>query len=266
MELPLIFGIRHLSPAGAWHLLQKLEEVRPRLVLIEGPCDLSPVTDDLVRPETVPPVAVLAYTQEAPVRSILYPLAEYSPEYQAIRWAKQNGADCRFIDLPSGAFLARGEDGREEAEAENTPEAAPFDPYRALDKAAGEDGHETFWERILEHTAAPDAYYQGAARFGASLRETAGEDAAPDGASWNRWREAHMRAKIQEALAQGYGPGEVVVVTGAYHVEGLKAAAPMTKKELATLPQTAVSFTLMPYSYYRLSSRSGYGAGNRAPA
>ena len=266
MELPLIFGIRHLSPAGAWHLLQKLEEVRPRLVLIEGPCDLSPVTDDLVRPETVPPVAVLAYTQEAPVRSILYPLAEYSPEYQAIRWAKQNGADCRFIDLPSGAFLARGEDGREEAEAENTPEAAPFDPYRALDKAAGEDGHETFWERILEHTAAPDAYYQGAARFGASLRETAGEDAAPDGASWNRWREAHMRAKIQEALAQGYGPGEVVVVTGAYHVEGLKAAAPMTKKELAALPQTAVSFTLMPYSYYRLSSRSGYGAGNRAPA
>ena len=25
------------------------------------------------------------------------------------------------------------------------------------------------------------------------------------------------------------------------------------------------SVTLMPYSYYRLSSRSGYGAGNKAP-
>ncbi len=265
MELPLIFGIRHLSPAGAWHLLQKLEETRPRLVLIEGPCDLSPVMDDLVRPETVPPVAVLAYTQEAPVRSILYPLAEYSPEYQAIRWAKENGADCRFIDLPSGVFLARGEDQPEEAGVESDPEAAPFDPYRALDKAAGEDGHETFWERVLEHTAAPDAYYQGAARFGASLREAAG-DAAPEGPAWNALREAHMRARIEEALAQGHAPGEVLVVTGAYHVEGLKAAAPMTKKELAALPQAAVNFTLMPYSYYRLSSRSGYGAGNRAPA
>ena len=32
MELPLIFGIRHLSPAGAWHLLQKLERSEERRV------------------------------------------------------------------------------------------------------------------------------------------------------------------------------------------------------------------------------------------
>lgn len=37
MELPVLFGIRHLSPAGAWHLLRLLDEKRPRLVLIEGP-------------------------------------------------------------------------------------------------------------------------------------------------------------------------------------------------------------------------------------
>ena len=87
MELPILFGVRHLSPAGAWHLLRLLEEVRPRLVLVEGPSDLTGLMADLVRPETVPPVAILAYTQETPVRSILYPLAEYSPEYAAIRWA-----------------------------------------------------------------------------------------------------------------------------------------------------------------------------------
>ena len=95
MELPILFGVRHLSPAGAWHLLRLLEEVRPRLVLVEGPSDLTGLMADLVRPETVPPVAILAYTQETPVRSILYPLAEYSPEYAAIRWAAENGADCR---------------------------------------------------------------------------------------------------------------------------------------------------------------------------
>ncbi len=32
MELPILFGVRHLSPAGAWHLLRLLEEVRQRLL------------------------------------------------------------------------------------------------------------------------------------------------------------------------------------------------------------------------------------------
>ena len=262
MELPVLFGIRHLSPAGAWHLLQKLEEVRPRLVLIEGPSDLTEVMADLVHPRTVPPVAILAYTQEAPVRSILYPLAEYSPEYQAIRWAHQNGAACRFIDLPSGVFLARRESGSPEGGAE-----AAFDPYRALDQAAGEDGHETFWERALEHTTAPEAYHLGAASFGRELRAlNESQGGGPHDAAENQLREAHMRRMIEDAMAEGYAPGEMVVVTGAYHLTGLQSAAPMTQKELAALPREGVSFTLMPYSYYRLSSRSGYGAGNRAPA
>ena len=40
----------------------------------------------------------------------------------------------------------------------------------------------------------------------------------------------------------------------------------MTDKELKALPAVKCSLTLMPYSYYRLSSQSGYGAGNHAPA
>ena len=30
MELPLIFGIRHLSPAGAWHHHQIVEQILPQ--------------------------------------------------------------------------------------------------------------------------------------------------------------------------------------------------------------------------------------------
>lgn len=40
----------------------------------------------------------------------------------------------------------------------------------------------------------------------------------------------------------------------------------MTDEELASLPAAASRLTLMPYTYYKLSSRSGYGAGNEAPA
>ena len=39
--MPILFGVRHLSPGGAHHLLRLLDEIRPELVLIEGPGDLS---------------------------------------------------------------------------------------------------------------------------------------------------------------------------------------------------------------------------------
>src|SRR3954468_8510362 len=40
----------------------------------------------------------------------------------------------------------------------------------------------------------------------------------------------------------------------------------MTDDELASLRRRPSKFTLMPYSYFKLSSQSGYGAGNQAPA
>ncbi len=40
----------------------------------------------------------------------------------------------------------------------------------------------------------------------------------------------------------------------------------MTDGEAGALVRCEVAVTLMPYSYRRLHTRSGYGAGNRAPA
>lgn len=98
---PVIFGIRHLSPAGAWHLRELLDKLMPELVLIEGPSDFSEEIVCLPDKNTKPPVAIMAYTSEPPVRTILYPFARYSPEYQAVLWAHENRRECRFIDLPS---------------------------------------------------------------------------------------------------------------------------------------------------------------------
>ena len=117
---PYIFGIRHLSPAGAWHLLRFLEEKKPGLVLVEGPSDFADMIEDLVRTETKPPVAILAYTRQLPVRTVLYPLAEYSPEYQAIRWCHKNKVVCQFMDLPSDVILALPQE--QENNAGNDPD------------------------------------------------------------------------------------------------------------------------------------------------
>lgn len=261
MQHPHIFGIRHLSPAGAWHLRQFLSEKAPRLVLVEGPSDLNDQIDNITHGDTKLPIAILAYTKEAPVHTILYPFAEYSPEYQAICWCKEHGRECRFMDLPSNVFLALPSE-RRSAEGEEGRMSA----YELLDRQAGEDGHETFWERTMEHTCDTEGYHGGANLFGESLREiNQGRD---EDFPEILVREAFMRLQIKKAVEQGFAPEEIVVVTGAYHVAGLldEEALPMTDEEFLSLPKVEASHTLMPYSYYRLSTRSGYGAGNRAPA
>lgn len=264
MTHPYVFGIRHLSPAGAWHLRQFLTEKKPRLVLVEGPSDLNEQLGNITRPETKPPIAILAYTKEAPVRTILYPFAEYSPEYQAISWCREQGTECRFIDLPSDVFLALPSGRRDGSEGEEERMSA----YELLDRQTGEDGHETFWERVMEHAQDAEGYCRGAALFGSGLREL--DQETEQKADWPETlvREAFMRLQIQTALEEGFAPEEIVVVTGAYHVPGLlsEGALPMTAEEFSSLPRVEASHTLMPYSYYRLSARSGYGAGNKAPA
>ena len=67
-----------------------------------------------------------------------------------------------------------------------------------------------------------------------------------------------MKRVIAQAAASGIPEERIFCVCGSYHVAGLE--------ENKTLPRADSCATLMPYSYYRLSSRSGYGAGNRAPA
>lgn len=259
-EQPNIFGIRHLSPAGAWHLVKLLDRVKPRLVLIEGPSDLTDQMSYIVAKDTKPPIAIMAYTKETPIRTILYPFAEYSPEYQAIQWCFQHKTECRFIDLPSGTFLSiRGMSKNQDGE-----EASTY-VYQKLDELSGEDEFETFWERNLEHSTEENSYQRAALEFGKQLRMlTEGHDY--DYAEI-LVREAYMKYQIEKAYAEGFTSDQLVIVTGAYHVAGLTSPVPaMTEEEIKALPFIESAKTLMPYSYYRLSSRSGYGAGNKAPA
>src|SRR5947207_2470505 len=102
---PHIFPVRHLSPAAAWPLRQLLHRVRPKLVLIEGSDDADELIGHIVSPKSKLPIAILAYTTDAPVRTFVYPLATYSPEYQALVWCQENEVKSRFMDLPSSVFL-----------------------------------------------------------------------------------------------------------------------------------------------------------------
>ena len=264
MGSPVFFGVRHLSPASAFHLRRALDLARPRLVLVEGPSDLNDQMQWLCHPETKFPAAIMAYTKTPPVRTILYPFAVYSPEVQAILWAHEHKVECRFMDLPSSVLLALeearealGEDEEEAGERTDTESV-----YRRLETLTGED-HDTFWERNFEQLGT-EGFQSACAAFGRQLREASDDD--PRRAAETAVREAYMKRIICQAADSGIPAGEIFCVCGAFHVAGLEESLPMTDEQAQALPRADALATLMPYSYYRLSSRSGYGAGNRAPA
>lgn len=295
---PHLFGVRHLSPGGAFHLVRMLEEIRPSIVLIEGPSDATPFIRHLVSSPAKPPVAILAYTETLPVRTVMWPLAEYSPEYQAMKWAASRGVEVRFMDLPSDVTLAlrdghgRSGTGQQPEESDEPsagePAAAPpgepdgeqqseneaaaaseWNVYERLARLAGEQNYEMYWERAFEHNLNPGAYRLAIHALSGHVRElTEEEERRGRGGehAYNAVREAYMARCLRQAAEDGHKPEETVAVCGAYHVSALAGAAPpMTDEELGCLPRSPAKLALMPYSYYRLSSMSGYGAGNPAP-
>jgi hypothetical protein len=279
-----VFGVRHLSPTGAWHLRRFLDKIRPRVVLIEGLHDADGLIDHIVKKGTKPPIAILAYTDSVPVRTLVYPVARYSPEYQALVWADEHRARAEFIDLPSDIFLAlqdlevermeraraKAEEESDEAKVDSEEPAEPWRPersrsvYEEIAERCGEPNYDTYWERRFEHNLEEDSYRLAAHELGNALRER--ED-PPLWRAENLVREAYMRRRIEEVIAAGVEPERIVAVVGAFHAPVLTGAFPaMTDAELASLRRRPSKLTLMPYSYFKLSSQSGYGAGNHAPA
>ncbi|GAA2633166.1 DUF5682 family protein [Streptomyces axinellae] len=118
---PLLMGVRHHGPGSARAVRATLESYAPRIVLIEGPSEADAVAALAADEGMVPPVALLAHAVNEPGRAAFWPLAEFSPEWVALRWAAERGVPVRFIDLPAAHSLALSE-GEEEGESEGEDE------------------------------------------------------------------------------------------------------------------------------------------------
>src|ERR1700730_16809797 len=82
-----VLGVRHHGPGSARSVRRALEAIAPSIVLVEGPPDADAMIPLLIHSEMVPPVALLIYRPEKPRDSVYYPFAEFSPEWQALRYA-----------------------------------------------------------------------------------------------------------------------------------------------------------------------------------
>lgn len=287
-----VLGIRHHGPGSARSVAEALATLRPDLVLIEGPPELDQVVPLVSDPAMVPPVAALIYASDQPRLASFYPLADFSPEWVAFRWAASTGTSARTIDLPAANSFAL-HIAATPAEAPSSPEApdlpdpasddtavedaepaAPAQqPYRPdaiamLAQAAGYSDAERWWEDAVEHRIA-DPLDRFAAITEAIAEIRAGDDRpadAPDVVENNR-REAAMRRLLRAAMREGHA--RIAVVCGAYHAPALVPAdfppASADNKVLAGLPKTKVAVTWVPWTSDRLSLQTGYGAGVTAP-
>ncbi|MFE9096119.1 DUF5682 family protein [Streptomyces sp. NPDC007264] len=281
-EGPLLLGVRHHGPGSARAVRAALEEARPRAVLIEGPPEADTLIPLAADREMRPPVALLAHAVDEPGRSAFWPLAEFSPEWVAIRWALEQGVPARFVDLPATHTLAW--EREEPASADDVPgDAEPaaereasgppgspdgtvrIDPLAVLAETAGYDDPERWWEDVVEHRGAgrgdalaPFAVLEEAMT---ALREEFGTG----GHRRDLVREAYMRLQLRSAQRE-FGR-EVAVVCGAWHVPALRQRTAVTADRalLKGLPKVKTDMTWVPWTHRRLARASGYGAGIDSP-
>lgn len=99
-----IFPVKHHSPASALHMLRRLRERAPKVVFMEGCEDLGVALAGLEHCRF--PVALQAFAPEAGAfpadwtpLNLVAPLTEFSAEYQAIAYCRQNpGTKLLFVD------------------------------------------------------------------------------------------------------------------------------------------------------------------------
>ncbi len=271
-----VVGVRHHSPACARLVRAVIAAERPVAVLIEGPSDITARLGELALPHALP-VAIYSYCLPAHdgdpdavagsgvvAQAGWSPLCAYSPEWVALHDGAAAGARVAFIDLPGWhpAF----------ATMENRYGDRDLQVSAALRDAAhrhGFDSTDALWDHLFEQ---PDADATLGARLGAYFAALRGEQAAtPADAA----REVFMADWIAWALADAdvRGGGTEVVVCGGFHQPALErlvaGRAPPPAPPRIEPPPTTIARTgsyLVPFSFFRLDSFTGYASGMPSPA
>lgn len=295
-----LLGIRHHGPGSARSVLAALRRIQPDCILIEGPSDADALIAHVAHAELVPPVALLINTpiqkQEKP-QAAFYPFAEFSPEWQAMRFAVAQQVPVSFMDLPCLHAFAIETAWQEKAAADSTvadeqlladiaedaavaqPEQAChqqagngrlMDPIQLLAEQAGYQDGERFWEHLVEqqpHAGDVFPLIADAMQGVRSYIEDQYDEAYRQSFEYYReqLREASMRKVLRQMEKAGYQ--NIAVICGAWHVPALtdlKASLKADTALLKGLPKLKTEAAWVAWTHGRLNRMSGYGAGIEA--
>lgn len=263
-----VFGIRHHGPGSAASLVSALERFRPECVLLECPADAQEALVHAGDPHIKPPVALLIFNPKDYKQATFLPFASFSPEWEAMRYCRENGAHLRAFDLPMALRFPLPDTVERVAppiphtDGERMEADLAVDPLSHIGRIAGYADGELWWEAEFEHRTGGAEVFEAVRELMSSLRT---ELARPESEE-TLLREAFMRETLRTTIAAGYP--RIAVVCGAWHAPVMDAD--LHKKEdrsrLKGLKKLNTQATWAPWTYERLSFASGYGAGVLSPA
>nr|MDO8086641.1 DUF5682 family protein [Candidatus Sigynarchaeum springense] len=280
-----LLPVRHHSPASARLVKQAISTWKPKLVLIEGPSTADTLIQYMVADDTVPPFAILSmFTDDAnhygmngimpfspdksiPARfQVHYPFISYSPELVALVEAKRRKIPVHFIDLPLTGLIPYILNLKERIvhflkHEEEVIFSSVF--FQKLVDIFHFDDFNEVWDTLFEigvqqlgiEQARENMFY-----FCACVRKAIDPRSLElDGTIA---REQYMRLCIEHHVASYHlSEKDVLVITGGMHsiaLPGRIAAKP-------SMPEKGFLNSLVPFSYFRISDKSGYGSGNQGP-
>lgn len=258
-----ILGIRHHGVGSAKNVRAQLAALKPDLILVEGPPEISEVLPVVGKPGLKTPVAIMVYNSVNPKESAFYPFVEYSPEWVSILYANKNNIPVRSIDLPASiGFTLRAEMKNNEEEAHSLYK----DPLSYMADISGHKSGEEWWEYHFEQLSTNVTEHFEAVQHVMDTLRSEGIPSSLD--AENVAREAYMRMLIRQAQNEMYT--NIVVVCGAWHTPALSDLEQTAKSDLKIIkslpkPKIKVTSTWIPWTNDRLSMFSGYGAGIYSP-
>lgn len=272
-----ILGIRHHGVGSARRVLERLEEIKPDIILVEGPQEQEEILKYIGASDLTPPVAVLLYDSKNVDQSTFYPFAKYSPEWIASKYANENKIPTKCIDLPTKISFATHFDWNEKPilktkmDPERLEETKPMqykDPISYLSALAGYKDSESWWEYHFEKT---NSQHDAKSHFEAvmlAMKTLRDAEVMSSLDPQNKYREAYMRQQMRIVINEMYS--RIVVICGAWHAPELLDLEEKEKTDSRLLkqlpkPRTKINASWIPWTNSRLSMRSGYGAGIMSP-
>lgn len=266
-----ILGIRHHGPGSAKALKRALAALQPDCILIEAPADAEKLIPYVENKKLKPPVAMLVYADKNLRQAAYVPFADFSPEWQAMKYGLKNEVPLRFIDLPMD--MTFGLDAAAEAAVQTaldisekpTAEDENFrrDPMKHLAQIAGYTDSERWWEIMFEQPDNEVEVFDAVLEMNTALRAEVKQEQPR-----TLLREAYMRKIMRKAVKDGFE--KIAVVCGAWHAPALHDLKSYKQSAdnalLKGIKKIKTQATWIPWSYNRLTFQSGYMAGVNSPA
>jgi len=236
--------IRHHSPACAWHVREKILELKPASILIEGPESLSSYIKTLAHPEPVAPVALYTHIGA----KVAFCDLDYPEQILAEAQQKENKTATSLLRehlLSQNEYL--------KALAENT-DCRDFNEFwdKSFEGSFLDTNGDQFWKEVVTY-----CYF---ARI-----NTPKSDLQNDG---TLARERRMWELIQsEKKRLKKSDRTLMVITGGFHTPPLALGNIDQKVKLPSHYAKEEDLICAPisYSFKLLDALNGYGAGMPSP-